>query len=236
MTLNNEINNWTKIEKAFSIEDSQIFKTKSFKIDYIQEKGLTSTQLKKLRNEWIKILPQLDNVEFAYFGGKITQEYFESICSMRNLRGLWIKWTQLDDFSIIRKLESLNYLKIGGSIKISNLHGLEYLNNLKSIELNGFFGIKNLIELKDLTNIERLELYGSFDGKRLHIENIDALSNLRNIKVLALDVKRKAVDINPIFCLDKLEKLIIPKSYFKDMTKTEIARLFPNLKNGLIEY
>lgn len=47
MTLNNEIDNWTKIDRTFSIEDSQIFEANSFKIDYTQEKGLTGTQLKK---------------------------------------------------------------------------------------------------------------------------------------------------------------------------------------------
>lgn len=236
MTLNNEIDNWTKFDKSFSIEDPLIYKTKSFKIDYLQEKGLTSSQLNTLKNEWMRILSKLDNVEFAYFGGKITQRYFESICSMQNLRGLWIKWTQLNDFSIIRNLKFLNYLILGGSNSITSLHGIENLTNLKSLELTKFFGLRNLSELTGLNRLERLELYGSFDGKKLQIENINALTSLRNLRVLALDIKSKAVDINPIFCLEKLEKLIIPKTYFKDMTKSEIARLFPNLKNGLIEY
>ena len=209
MTLNNEIDNWTKFDNSFSIEDSQIYKTKSFKIDYLQEKGLTSTQLNNLKNEWIRILPKLDNVEFAYFGGKITQRYFESICSMRNLRGLWIKWTQLNDFSIIRNLKSLNYLILGGSNSITSLHGLENLTNLKTLELSKFFGLKNLAELTGLTKMERLELYGSLDGKRLQIEDIGAISNLGNLKRLALDIKSKGVDINPIFRLNKLETIIL---------------------------
>ncbi len=235
MTSNNEIDNWTKFDKSFSIEDPQIYKTKSFKIDYLQEKGLKSNQLNNLKNEWIRILPKLDNVEFAYFGGKITQRYFESICSMRNLRGLWIKLTQLNDFSIIRNLKSLNYLILGGSSSIKSLCGLENLTNLKTLELNKFFGLKNLSELIGLTKLERLELYGSLDGKRLQIEDIEAISNLYNLKKLALEIKSKGVDINPVFALNKLETLIIADSYFKNMTKQELLKKFPKLTKGLID-
>jgi Leucine-rich repeat (LRR) protein len=229
------IDNWTKFDKAFSIEDSQIFKTKSFKIDYIQEKGLSSTQLKKLRVEWIKILPKLDNVEYAYFGHKITQGFFDSICSMPNLKGLWIKWSQLDDFSKIGNLKSLNYLIVGGSTKIQTLNGLESLIYLKSLELSSFFGLKNISELTGLMNLERLELYGSLDGKRLQLENIDAVSDLINLRTLILDIKSKGVDINPVFGLKKLETLILPNSYFKNMTKKEILTKFPKLTKGLID-
>ncbi len=235
MTLNNEANNWTKFDKAFLIEDSQIFKTKSFMIDYSQEKGLSSVQLKKLRNEWIKILPKLDNVEFAFFGHKITQGFFDSICSMPNLKGLWIKWSQLNDFSKISDLKTLNYLIVGGSAKILTLYGLERLTDLKSLELSSFFALKNISELSELTKLEKLELYGSLDGKRLQIENIDAISNLVNLKTLVLDIKSKGVDINPVFGLKELETLILPDSYFKNMTKKEILIKFPKLTKGLID-
>jgi len=229
------IDNWKKFDKAFSIEDSHIFKTNSLKIDYNQEQGLSSSQLKKLRNEWIKILPQLDNVEFAFFGHKITQGFFDSICSMPNLKGLWIKWSQLDDFSKISNLKTLKHLIFGGSAKLKSLHGLENLTDLKDLELNCFFGLKDISELAGLTNLERLELYGSLDGKRLQIENIDSVSNLIDLKTLILDIKSKGVDISPVFGLKKLETLILPESYFKNMTKKEILTMFPKLTKGLID-
>lgn len=154
---------------------------------------------------------------------------------MQNLRGLWIKWAQLNDFSIIRNLKSLNYLIIGGSSSITSLRGLDNLNNMKSLELNKFFGLKNLSELAGLKRLERLELYGSIDGKILQIDDIGAISNLKNLKKLVLDIKSQGIDINPIFGLNNLETLILPGSYFKNMTKKEILTFFPKLIKGLID-
>ncbi len=234
MALRSEIDISKKFEQSFSIEDSGIFKAKSFKIDYSQEQGLTRSQLKKLRNEWIKILPQLDNVEFAFFGHQITQRFFQSICLMPNLIGLWIKRSQLDDLSKLSDLKSLQHLIVGGSAKIQTLHGLEKLTDLRSLELSNFLGLRNLSELTHLTKLERLELYGSLDGKRLQLDDISALSNLDNLKTLVLDIKSSGVDINPVFGLNKLETLILPEGYFKNVTNSEILVTFPKLTKGLI--
>jgi len=230
-----EINNWMIFDKAYSIEDPEIFKAKSFKINYLQEKGLTNSRLKKLRDEWNKILPALKNIEFAYFGHRITQESFEAICSMTNLRGLWIKVTQLEDFSIIKNLKKLNYLRFGGTIKITSLEGLESIPDLRSLELDKFFAIKNLDELSHLTKLEKLMLYGGNDGKRLNITDISGISNLTRLTSLVMDIKGKGIDLTPLFKLKNLDTLVLPASYFQDKTRADVLRIFPKLKRGVID-
>ncbi len=223
-------------KKSFSFDDNKIFYAKEVCIDYTYEIGLSYTKQKKLRQEWIKLLPQLDILEYLIVGHIINQEFFEAICSIPNLKGLYVKGSRINDFSPIRKLNSLEHLYFEGTKKIIDISGLRNLTNLISLELDGFYSIENLNDLEHLNNLESLMLFGSLHGKKIELSNIDGLKNISNLRKLALDIKSKGIDIKPIFVLKNLEKLIIPDTYFRDYNKDEIMMIFPKLKYGLINY
>jgi hypothetical protein len=203
--------NENKIEE-FRIEDSEIYNTKILSPDYLQEKDLSYSNLKKLRKEWIKVLPKLEKLEFLYLGHRVNQEYFEAICQIPNLKGLWVKISQIKEFSHIGNLKKLEQLNFGGSLSITNLNGIQELKKLKYCVLDNFFGIENLKELESLKSLEKLNLLAGFDSKTLNLKSLESLGELSNLKELVLDIK-KNLDVKPLLKLEKLNKLVIPNSY-----------------------
>ena len=204
---------WNKKNiEDFRIEDSGIYDAQILSPDYLQEKELTYSNLKKLRNEWQKVLPKLEKLEYLYLGHRVNQEYFEAVCNIPNLKGLWIKTSQIKDFSFIGNLKELEQLNFGGSLAISNLNGIQNLTKLKYCVLDNFFGIENVNELSDLKSLEKLHLFAGFDTKTLNIKSVEPISELTNLKELALAIKTN-LDIRLLLKLKKLDKLVIPDFY-----------------------
>ena len=207
---------WNKKIEHFRIEDSQIYDAKILSPDYSQENNLSYSKIKKLRNEWIKVLPKLKNLEYLFLGHRVNQEYFEAICNIPNLKGLEVKVSQIKDFSSIGKLKKLENLDFCGSKGISNLRGIELLSELKYCKLSQFFGIETVEELSELHSLEKLNLFGNYHGQSLHLKNIEPLSKLENLKVLGLDIKTK-LNLNSLLNLNNLNCLILPDSYHSKM-------------------
>ncbi|WP_298538050.1 hypothetical protein [uncultured Algibacter sp.] len=201
-----------KYIEDFRIEDSGIYDAQILSPDYLQEKELTYSNLKKLRNEWQKVLPKLEKLEYLYLGHRVNQEYFEAVCNIPSLKGLWIKTSQIKDFSFIGNLKELEQLNFGGSLAISNLNGIQNLTKLKYCVLDNFFGIENVNELSGLKSLEKLHLFAGFDTKTLNIKSVEPISELTNLKELALAIKTN-LDIRPLLKLKKLDKLVIPDFY-----------------------
>ncbi|APG65412.1 hypothetical protein LPB136_08615 [Tenacibaculum todarodis] len=207
---------WNKKIEHFRIEDSQIYDAKILSPDYSQENNLSYSKIKKLRNEWIKVLPKLENLEYLFVGHRVNQEYFESICNIPNLKGLEVKVSQIKDFSSIGKLKKLENLDFCGSKGISNLKGIELLPELRYCKLSQFFGIETVEELSKLHSLEKLNLFGNYHGQSLNLKNIEPLSKLENLKVLGLDIKTK-LNLNSLLNLKNLNCLILPDSYHSKM-------------------
>ena len=209
--------NYKNIER-FRIEDLGIYDAEILSPDYLQEKELSYSNLKKLRTEWLKVLPKLEKLKYLYVGHQVSQEYFEAICKIPNLKGLWIKTSQIKDFSHIGNLKKLEQLNFGGSLSVTNLGGIQNLTNLKYCVLDKFFGLENINELSGLKTLEKLHLFAGIDGKKLNIKSIEPLSELKNLKELALDIKTN-LDIKPILKLRQLELLILTDYYHSEIRK-----------------
>ena len=207
--------NYKNIER-FRIEDLGIYDAEILSPDYSQEKELSYSNLKKLRTEWLKVLPKLEKLKYLYIGHQVSQEYFEAICKIPNLKGLWIKTSQIKDFSHIANLKKLEQLNFGGSLSVTNLSGIQNLTNLKYCVLDKFFGLENINELSDLKTLEKLHLFAGINGKKLNIKSIEPLSELKNLKELALDIKTN-LDIKPILKLRQLELLLLTDYYHSEI-------------------
>tara|TARA_R110002096_G_scaffold433537_2_gene652409 strand:+ start:2333 stop:3001 length:669 start_codon:yes stop_codon:yes gene_type:complete len=214
---------WNKKNiEEFRIEDSGIYDAKILSPDYLQEKELTYSNLKKLRNEWQKVLPKLEKLEYLYLGHRVNQEFFEAVCKTPNLKGLWIKTSQIKDFSFIGNLTKLEQLNFGGSLAITNLNGIQNLTKLKYCILDNFFGLENVNELSHLKSLEKLHLFAGFDTKTLNIKSVEPISELTNLKELALAIKTN-LDIRPLLKLQELDKLVVPDFYHSKI-KNELPK------------
>lgn len=204
--------NWKKSREYLRIEDPYIYECESLSPDYSQETDLSYSQLKKLRAQWIKVLPKLVNLKHLFVGHQLNQEYFEAICNIPNLKSLEVKVSRIKDFSSIGKLTKLEYLDFCGSPAIKSLKGIENLHKLKHCKLSHFFEIENVNEISELKSLEKLTIFGNIFGKNLNLKNVEPISELKNLKLLSLDIKTN-LDISSLLKLKKLECLVIPEYY-----------------------
>ena len=208
--------------ECFRIEDSRVYETKILRPDYIQEADLSSSNLKKLRVEWQKVLPKLENLRYLYLTHTVNQNYFESVCQIPNLKGLFVKTSRITDFSSIGKLKKLDQLNFSGGKTITNLNGIEKLTDLKYCVLDNFFGIESISELSDLQSLKKLHLFAGIHGKKLNLKSIEPLSELKKLKELALDIKTN-IDIRPLLNLKELDLLVVP-DYFHSKIRNELPK------------
>ncbi len=208
--------NWIKKIQHLRIEDSKIYDCEFLSPDYSQENDLSYPKIKKLRAEWIKVFPKLENLKYLFLGHQVNQEYFEAICNIPNLKGLEVKVSQIKDFGSIGKLKKLENLNFCGSKGISNLKGIELLSELKYCKLSQFFGLETVSELSELHSLEKLSLFGNIHGQSLNLKNVEPISNLINLKELGLDIKTK-LDLDSLLKLKSLERLILPDFYHSSL-------------------
>ena len=163
---------------------------------------------------------------------QIDQDFFEAICEMKNLEGLYIKWGKVESVKSIPKLEKLKHLYFGSNPRLKSINGISKLENLITLELENFKNCTDLNKVNKLKSLQSLNIITSIDGPRVKFENLDFLSELLNLKVLALDVSLKEKRIEPILELKNLEKLWIPEHLYKKYDINELRKNFRKLKYG----
>ncbi len=209
--------------ELLGIESDKIFSAKYLQPDYRQEQEANPSELKKLRQAWIKVLPSLEQLEHLKITTLINQEYFEAICQIPNLKSLYIHNARTSNFLPIAQLTKLEQLDFSANKSITTLNGIQNLSALKELSLDCFFGIYNIDELAGLSKLEVLKLFAGVDGKKLNIESVEPISHLKGLTTLALDIKEK-LNINCFDKLTKLQKLFIPDSYHQ-----KARQILPNL-------
>jgi len=114
---------------SFRYDDARIFDTKVLIVDTStlnpEYYSMPSKEKKEIRNHWINALPLLYDVEYLMTTHQIDQEFFDSICKMKNLKGLYIKWGKIDNTSNIKNLENLEHLYFGSNPRFNSLDGFE---------------------------------------------------------------------------------------------------------------
>ena len=207
----------------FRYDDAKIFDTKILIVDTStlnpEYYSVSSREKKEVRNHWINAFPLLYDVEFLMTTHQIDQNFFDSICEMKNLKGLYIKWGKIDNISKIKKLENLEHLYFGSNPRITSLDGFEVLKKLEHLELENFKSVFDFTTLKELTNLKTLSITGSISGPSTPINDLYFLNNLNKIQEIAFDISLKNKDISPLYRLAKMERLFLPTSLDKKLRK-----------------
>lgn len=206
-----------------------IINLSTFNQDY---RNLSASKKRELKRVWTETLPKLENVKYLMTTHQIDQEFFEAICKMKNLEGIYIKWGKVESLDNIANLNNLKHLYFGSNPRIESIEGIPNLDKLITLELENFKNCKDLNKLEKLNNLQSLSIVASIDGPRIKFENLNFLSKLYNLKVLELDVSLKDKKIEPILELKNLEKLWIPEHLYKKYDKRSLRKNFEKLKFG----
>ena len=181
----------------------------------ITQRDITPSEQKKLLKEWINTLSHSKSVEQIYFYSRINQDIFNSVCQIKSLKSLFIKWSanSIKDFLPIKNLQNLNRLYIGSSSTITDLTFLKQNKSLEWLEIHEQKNMNSIEGIQELKNLKGLIMSGGNFGKQ-KIQTISDLHELQKLKYLGLgSCYIENEDLSPISKLKSLEYLDLPIYY-----------------------
>jgi Leucine-rich repeat (LRR) protein len=188
---------------------------------------------KKIVKKWCDELPKLTTVKYLWFCSRVNQEMFEAACEMKNLKGLYIKWSGIKNIDSLKKLKQLDHLHIGSSGQIEDIKVFNDINWLTTLNLEQLNKITDFTDINGMTNLQGLGIDGSIWTTQ-KIETLKPLENLTNLKYLTLTNTRildKSFD--PILKLKDLVRFNSSWNYPE--SEFDKLKVLPNLKYGNIE-
>lgn len=203
--------------------------------------AITQTSLKPpaqraLVQQWCELLPMLGKVRTLWLQSKVTQEIFAAACAMPALRGLYIKWSSIDDLSPLAQLRKLSHFHLGGAPSAAPLDVLALLPDLMDLEISNVRAAGELSFLRELTQLRALSLSGDSNSiKPLKIDTLEPLAGLHELERLALTtVQVRDGRLSPLAGLPKLKHLHLANQFPME----EVARLAgrrPDVQCALFE-
>lgn len=190
---------------------------------------MTASEQKKLVKEWVEFLPNCKAIEMLWFTTHTQQQLFDSVCELKNLVGLDVKWSNIKQLDGISNLTRLKYLKIGSSAQIQSIAPLTTLTQLEVLDIENFKKITDFSPLTGLKNLRFLSIEGGMYTKQ-RVDSFDFLSELSNLMYFStamISCADKRID--PVLKLKELKTL----NWSFRLTANDVVRLkneLPNLK------
>jgi hypothetical protein len=147
--------------------------------------NLPARAQKQLVERWCHFLPILEGVRYIWFTSKVSQDLFEAACKVRDLEGLYVKWSSISSVTSLSAARALKYLHIGSSPAISDLTPIAKLVHLIWLELNNLKTISDLTPLQALSNLEGLAFTGA-EGRHHTVLSFAPLAKLSHLRWLHL--------------------------------------------------
>jgi hypothetical protein len=208
---------------------SEYKKGKNANIACTQLPDVTPAEQKKIVKQWIQFLPTCSEIEMLWFATQTSQSLFDSVCMMKNLVGLNIKWSTIKSLDRITNLNNLKYLRIGDSAKIESIQPLTNLTGLEVLVIENFKKISDFSPLKSLTNLKFLSIEGGMYTKQkvTSFEFVSKLTNLIYFSTAMITCPDRTIDA--VLNLKSLVTLNWPFNLSqKEMERLKAA--LPNLK------
>ena len=208
---------------SFRYDDARIFDTNVLVVDTSAmnpEFYYMSTKEKKtIRNHWINALPHLKNVEYLMTTHQIDQEFFDAICQMKQLKGLYIKWGKVELIQNIKNLKNLKHLYFGSNPRIVSLDGIESLESINHLELENFKSVNDFSKMSKLHSLKTLVITGSINSPATKMKDLYFLENLNNLEEIVLGISLENKDTTPLHKFSKIDRLFLPSTIEKKLFK-----------------
>lgn len=204
---------------SYRYDDVKIFDTNILIVDTStlnpEYYSMNSKEKNKIRNHWMNALPLLHNVEYLMTTHQIDQDFFDSICKMKNLKGLYIKWGKVESVQNIKNLSNLEHLYFGSNPRLQSIEGFESLVNLKHLEIENFKSVLDFTPLEEIQTLISLAITGSVNSPAVPVKDLNFIKHLVNIEELILGISLKNKDVSPLLNLKKIELLFLPPTIEK---------------------
>ena len=199
----------------------------------ITQLNLKAGDQNKLLKLWFNELPKLTTVKYLWFCSRVNQEMFEAACEMKNLEGLYIKWSGIKQLDSLAKLKNLRHLHIGSSAQVESIQVFNDINWLTTLNLEQLNKVTDFNDISGMTNLKGLGVDGSIWTAQ-KIDTLRPIGHLRQLKYLTLtNTRTKDKSSDPILNLKELIRFNSSWNYPK--TEFEKLKSLPNLKYGNVE-
>jgi len=218
-------NKYSREPNYLNSNNSKIYSEKNLGLNLSEQ-----NKIKDLKN-WNSILPKLTKVEYLWTYHKVSQETFDIICEMTNLKGLNIKWSGIKNLDGITNLTKLENLNIGSSTQITDISPLSKLSNIKTLEIENFKSVKDFSSISKMTDLIGLGLNGGMYSvlKLDNLKPIEHLVNLEYLQLISTRIMDKSID--PLLNLKKLKSLRLSDKW-SESDFDLLRQNMPNLKYG----
>ena len=192
----------TRSPVYLNFDDQRLESEKSLGLGFYDEHN-KSGEIKK----WNKIIVSLEHVEYLWLFHTLNQETFDLITKMKNLKGLYMKWSSIKSLRLIENMTSLENFNLGFSTNITDIGPVTSLTNLATLESENLKNVKDWSRLSALVNLKGLGISGGM-SESLELGSIDFLSELKNLEELFLiNTSIKSNSLSPIQKLERLKCL-----------------------------
>lgn len=133
-------------QKNFQEYKEDVLSTNNIFISTLSMDFPSNVSLKKRKaidEEWITKFPELNHIKQLNLRHRVNQDYFESVCKMKNLESLTIWTSNIINISSISKLNKLKSLYIGNFSQLEDISPLIKLKSLERLMIKASFKISN---------------------------------------------------------------------------------------------
>ena len=188
---------------------------------------------KELEGKWVDLLPRLDLVKTLSVRHRVNQDFFESICKMKNLEYLHFWSSKVENINSISSLQKLHRLDLDGFNQLVDISPILTLTNLELLSIENSFKVGNYDIIGKMTQLKGLRLCGDIIApKTLRLKSLKPFCNLKNLRHLDLSTSSiidSSYDI--ILQLDNLQRFDISVNIPK-VTRELIKEKNKNLTAG----
>lgn len=161
----------------------------------------------RVKDEWIKIIPNLNKVKRISIACGINQEFLDIFCDLPNLTDLIIDSSKATDLNPILKLTKLKRLELERFTQLKDISPIAKIE-LTHLRIENSFKVENYEKIGQITSLIGLSLNGNtFAPKNLRLKSLKPYENLKKLKHLDLN-SASIIDKNSYKSLLELKDLV----------------------------
>lgn len=186
---------------------------------------------KRIIQEWCAFFHETPLIRELALRSRVPVELFEAVCHHHLLTRLHVKWGPAVDLSPLQRLRQLEGLSLG-TTSVEDISPIAELPKLTFLQLDNLKHVRDFGALANACRLEFLEIEGYWQGPRkVHVKDLAFARGLQNLRALRMGyVIVDRFDISPLLKLRKLEYLDLPAIAQSD--RDRLLAALPKLRYG----
>jgi hypothetical protein len=191
----------------------------------------TTSDQKRILQEWCEFFHEESPIRELALRSRVPLGLFEAVCHQQSLARLHVKWGPVVDLAPLRRLRQLEGLSLG-TTSVEDISPIAELPKLKFLQLENLKHVHDFSALSGACRLEFLEIEGYPQGpQKIHVKDLAFAHRLHDLRALRIGYALvDNGDISPLLNLRKLEYLDLPPIAQSD--RDRLLAALPKLRYG----